>query len=475
MSGRLKYDAIVVGSGPNGFGAAITLADSGHSVLMIESAKTVGGGMRSSELTLPMCIHDVCSAIHPLGLASPFFRSLELAPHGLEWIHSPAPLAHPLDDGTAVMLETSIDATMDNLGQDSQSYGKLMKPMVDNWDNLLEEVLSPLHFPRHPLVLSRFGILASQSAEHLVRSQFKTIRAKALFAGIAGHSTMPMYRPGSAAFGLLLGAAGHTGGWPIVKGGSQKIADALKQYFISREGEIRTGVEVRSLNELPEARAVFLDVTPRQVAIILRKQLSNSYRQKLLKHHYGPGIFKMDWVLDGPIPWKASDCLKAATVHIGGICEEIAEAENSIWQDKHPEKPLVLLAQQSLFDSTRAPSGKQTVWAYCHVPNGSTFDMSGRIEAQIERFAPGFRDRILARSIMNTEAMEADNPNYIGGNINGGVQNPFRLFLKPMGKWRPYTTPVKGVYVCSSSMPPGAGVHGMCGYHAARVALREMF
>lgn len=472
---NFEYDAVVVGSGPNGFAGAITLARSGCSVLMIEAKDIVGGGSRSSELTLPGFVHDICSAIHPLGIASPFFRSLDLASRGLEWIHPPAALAHPLDDGTAVLLERSIDTTAEMLGSDAGSYLKLMKPIASNWDKLIEEVLSPLHFPRHPLALGTFGLKARQSIDHLVRSQFKATRARALLAGIAAHSIMPMDRAGSAAFGLILGAAGHVVGWPMVKGGSQSIAEALKRYLIALGGEIRTGVKVDSLDELPKARVVLLDVTPRQLASIAGDRLPQDYRRRLLEYRYGPGVFKMDWALGGPIPWTAAACLKAATVHVGGTFEEIADAENAIWNGKHPDNPLVILAQQSLFDPTRAPDSKQTAWAYCHVPNGSTVDMSKRIEAQIERFAPGFRQRILARSIMNTEAIEAYNPNYVGGDIAGGVQSLFQMMLRPLGKWRAYGTPVKGIYLCSSSMPPGAGVHGMCGYYAARRALRELF
>jgi len=475
VTDNFEYDAVVVGSGPNGFAGAITMARSGCSVLMIEAKDTVGGGTRSSELTLPGFVHDICSAIHPLGIASPFFRSLDLASRGLEWIHPPAALAHPLDDGTAVLLERSIDTTAEVLGSDASSYLKLMKPIASNWDKLIEEVLSPLHFPRHPLALGTFGLKARQSIDHLVRSQFKATRARALLAGIAAHSIMPMDRAGNAAVGLILGAAGHVVGWPMVKGGSQSIAEALKRYLIALGGEIRTGVKVDSLDELPKARVVLLDVTPRQLASIASDRLPQDYRRRLLEYRYGPGVFKMDWALGGPIPWKAAACLKAATIHVGGTFEEIADAENAIWNGKHPDNPLVILAQQSLFDPTRAPDSKQTAWAYCHVPNGSTVDMSKRIEAQIERFAPGFRQRILARSIMNTEAIEAYNPNYVGGDIAGGFQSPFQMMLRPLGQWRAYTTPVKGIYLCSSSMPPGAGVHGMCGYYAARRALRELF
>jgi phytoene dehydrogenase-like protein len=470
LSGK-KYDAVVVGSGPNGFAAAITLAKYGHSVLMLEANNTVGGGMRSSDLTHSGCIHDVCSAVHPLGIASPFFNSLGLASYGLEWINPPVPLAHPLDDGTAVLLECSLDTTVKNLGADGRAYDKLMRPLVDNWDKLLPEILSPLHFPKHPLALIRFGFMASQSATYMIFKNFITKQAKALFAGMAAHSKMPLDKAGSAAFGLLLGAAGHAAGWPIVKGGSQSIATALQKCFLALGGEVRTGVEVSSLDELPKAKMIILDITPRQLTGIAGNHLLVNQRRRLSQCQYGLGVFKMDWVLDGPVPWKSADCLRAAMVHVGGSFEDIAWAEDEVWNRRHPENPFVLLAQPSLFDATRAPVGKHTVWAYCHVPTGSTFDMSERIEAQIERFAPGFRDRILFRNTMNTAAMEADNPNYVGGDISGGRINLFKLFLMS----KPYSTPIKGVYVCSSSMPPGAGVHGMCGYHAAKKAMREMF
>ena len=470
LSGK-KYDAVVVGSGPNGFAAAITLAKSGYSVLMLEAKDTVGGGMCSSDLTQSGCIHDVCSAVHPLGIASPFFNSLGLASFGLEWINPPVPLAHPLDDGTAVLLERSLDTTIKNLGADGRAYGKMMRPLVDNWEKLLPDILAPLHFPRHPLALSRFGFIAGQSAAYVIFKNFKTKQARALFAGITAHSKIPLDKPGTAAFGLLLGSAAHAVGWPIAKGGSQNIAVALQKCFTALGGEIKTGVEVSSLDELPKTKAVLLDITPKQLEGIAGTNLSVKQRQKLLQHRYGPGVFKMDWILNGPVPWKSADCLRAATAHVGGSFAEIAGAEDEVRRGQHPENPFVLLVQPSLFDSTRAPVGKHIVWAYCHVPNGSTFDMSERIEAQIERFAPGFRDRILFRNKMNTAAMEAENPNYVGGDISGGVRSPFNLFLMP----KPYRTPIKGVYVCSSSTPPGAGVHGMCGYYAAKKAIREMF
>ena len=474
MPVKLEYDAIVVGSGPNGLAAAITLARASRSVLLLEARETVGGGLRSAEITLPGFIHDIGAAVHPMAAASPFFRSLDLSSYGLELVHSPAPLAHPLDDGTAVLLERSIEATADTLGPDSQSYRKLMWPLVKDWEKLMEGILRPLHFPRHPFTLMRFGTLAMQSASKLVRSRFEEDRARALFGGMAAHSILPLDRFAVASFGLVMSATGHAVGWPVVKGGSQRIADAMMQYLVSLGGEVHTGIEVRSLDELPRAKAILLDVAPQQLATIVADRLPFDYGQRLLRHRHGPGVFKMDWALEGPIPWKAPACLQAATVHVGGTFEEIAAAESDVWQGKHPERPLVLLAQQSLFDHTRAPDGKQVAWAYCHVPNGSTFDMSARIESQIERFAPGFRESILARHAMNTADMEAYNPNFVGGDIAGGVQNPIRLLVRPMGQWHAYATPMKGVYLCSSSMPPGAGVHGMCGYHAARRALREV-
>ena len=464
------YDAVVVGSGPNGLAAAITMAQAGRSVLVIEANKTIGGGLRSADLTQTGCIHDICSAAHPLGIASPFFNSLGLASYGLEWLNPLVPLAHPLDDGTAVLLERSLMTTAENLGQDGRSYYRLMRPLVRNWDKVLPDILSPLHFPKHPMALGRFGLMAGQSAGYVIFKNFRTMQARALFAGIAAHSKMPLDKPGSAAFGLLLGAAGHAVGWPIAKGGSQQIAEALRKHFVEMGGEVETGREVHSLAELPKSKIVLLDITPKQLAAISGSRLPENTKKKLSAHRYGPGVFKMDWVLDGAVPWKAQDCLKAATVHVGGTFEEIAGAEDEVWKGEHPSFPFVLLVQPGLFDETRAPKGKQTVWAYCHVPNGSTFDMSERIESQIERFAPGFRSRIRARSMMNTAAMEAENANYVGGDIAGGVRNPFSLFVNP----RPYVTPMKGIYVCSSAMPPGAGVHGMCGYYAAKKAMREM-
>ena len=469
------YDAVVVGSGPNGLAAAITLAQAGLSVIIFEGKETIGGGMRSSELTLPGFIHDICSAIHPLGIGSPFFRSLPLDKHGLEWIQPQAPLAHPFDDGPAAVLERSIDATGRTLDIDAEAYKKLMEPWVINWDKLSSDLLAPLHFPQHPLLMACFGLLAIRSASGLSKSWFKGERASGFFAGLAAHSIMPLDQPLTAAFGLILGTLGHAVGWPLPRGGSQQIANALASYFYSLGGEIVTSAKVESLDSLPPARALLFDVGPRELLRIVGSHFRTDYIQKLESYRYGPGVFKMDWALNHPIPWKALECARAGTVHIGGTLEEIEKSEKEVWDKKHPEKPYVLLAQQSLFDPSRAPVGKHTAWGYCHVPNGSTFDMTKRIEAQIERFAPGFRDCILARSTRSAMELEQYNPNYVGGDINGGVQDIYQLFTRPTARLVPYSTPINGMYICSSSTPPGGGVHGMCGYHAANAALKEIF
>jgi phytoene dehydrogenase-like protein len=473
---RDRYDAVVVGSGPNGLAAAITLARAGRSVLVLEAKETVGGGTRSAELTLPGFVHDVCSAVHPLAVGSPFFKSLPLERFGLDWIHPPASVAHPLDDGTAVIVQRSIEATSETLGVDATAYRRLMKPLVADWDHLAREFLGPLRFPRHPITLARFAPLALLPAATLAKIVFRGERARALFAGMACHSIMPLEQITTAAFGLMLNITAHAVGWPIPKGGSQSIANALAANLKSLGGEIVTGCEVKCLDQLPPQnaphQAVLLDVTPHQLDRIAGDQLPASYRRKLQGYRYGPGVFKIDFALDGPIPWRARDCAQAATVHVGGTLEEIAMSERAVGHGQHPERPFVLVAQSSLFDPTRAPEGKHTVWAYCHVPNGSSIDMSERIIAQIERFAPGFRDRILAQTTRTSQEMERYNPNYIGGDINGGVQDWRQLFTRPVARINPYTTPTKGIYLCSSSTPPGGGVHGMCGYHAAHAVLQ---
>lgn len=471
--GARERDAIVVGSGPNGLAAAIRLAQAGRSVLVLEAEETIGGGLRSAELTLPGFVHDVCSAIHPLALASPFLRTLPLANYGLRWIQPDAPLAHPLDDGPAVMLERSIAATAAGLGADAAAYRTLMDPLVADAERLVGGILGPLQVPRHPLAMARFGLLALLPATRLARSRFTGERAQALFAGMAAHSFLPLEQSVSAAFGLVLGIFGHAVGWPLPAGGSQALADALAAQLRALGGEIRTGARVETLTELSAARAVVCDVTPRQLLQIAGDELPVGYRRRLRRYRYGPGVFKLDLALDGPIPWTAPECLRAGTVHVGGTLAEVAAAEAAVARGEHPERPFVLLAQQSLFDPARAPAGKQTVWAYCHVPNGSTVDMTDRIEAQIERFAPGFRDRILARGVLTPADLERRNANNVGGDINGGAQDLRQLFTRPVARFSPYTTPNPRLFLCSSSTPPGGGVHGMCGYFAARAALKR--
>lgn len=467
-----SWDAVVVGSGPNGLAAAIILARTGLKVLVLEAEETTGGGVRSAALTLPGFVHDICSAVHPLAIASPFFSTLPLAEHGLEWIHPSAPLAHPFDDGTAAVLERSVSATGERLGQDGAVYRKLMMPLVTHWDQLKTEVLGPLRWPRHPLTLARFGLLALRPARRLAETWFTGEPARALFAGMAAHSMLPLDRLPSAAFGLILGIAGHRVGWPIPRGGAQQITEALLSYLRSLGGEVRTGVRVDSLEMLPSARIVLCDVTPRQLLQIAGHRFPSGYRRKLARYRYGVAAFKVDWALSGPIPWTAGACAHAGTVHLGGSLKEIVDAEQAPWQGKAATAPFVLLAQPSLFDATRAPAGKHTAWAYCHVPNGATFDMVEQIEAQIERFAPGFRARILARSVLPPLALERRNANLVGGDINGGVQDLRQIFARPT--LRPYTTPTPGLYLCSASTPPGGGVHGMCGYFAAHTALRDL-
>jgi phytoene dehydrogenase-like protein len=470
----MTYDAVIVGAGPNGLAAGITLARAGRSVVVLEAKETIGGGTRSAELTLPGFVHDICSALHPLGVASPFFRDLPLAHYGLEWVFPPACLAHPLDDGTAVLVEGSVDVTAANLGPDAARYRRLMGPLVAGWQGLLGDLLGPLRIPRHPIVMARFGLAGLPSAATLARTAFRGERARAVFAGMASHAMMPLSAPATAAFGLVLGLVAHAIGWPMARGGSQRIADALGAHLRSLRGEIVTGHTVRSRADLPDARTILFDTSPRQLVQVMGKELPAGYRQALSRFRYGPGVFKADYALDGPIPWRAEECLRAGTVHLGGTLEEIAAAEAATWRGEHPEWPFVLVAQQSLFDPARAPEGRHTAWAYCHVPHGSAEDMTGRLEAQIERFAPGFRDRILARHTHTAADMEAYNPNYIGGDINAGVQDLRQLFTRPVARLNPYTTPVRGLYLCSSSTPPGGGVHGLCGYYAGRTALRRL-
>jgi phytoene dehydrogenase-like protein len=472
--GSPPLGAVVVGSGPNGLAAAVVVAARGHRVLVLEGKETVGGGCRTAELTLPGFRHDVCSAVHPLGATSPLFRSLPLKEHGLTWVHPDVPLAHPLDDGSAVILGRSVDDTAVGLGRDRAAYRRLVAPLAEKWWQLAEDILAPLGVPRHPLVLARFGLAAVRSVRDLVVGHFQGERARALFAGMAAHGALALDRAGTAAFALTLVSAGHAVGWPIAKGGSQAIADALASHLTALGGEIRVGSPVSSSKDLPESRAVLFDVTPRQLLSIVGPALPAWYRSRLRGFRFGPGVFKLDWALGDPIPWKARECARAATVHLGGTFEEIFSSERTVSEGGHPDRPYVLVGQPTLFDPCRAPEGKHTAWAYCHVPHGSRFDMTDRIEDQVDRFAPGFRDCILARSALSPTRLEEHNPNLVGGDISGGVSDLRQIFFRPRLWSRAYEIPGRGWYLCSSSTPPGGGVHGMCGFHAARLALRGL-
>ena len=463
-------DAIVIGSGPNGLAAAIAVAQAGRRVVVYEAAATIGGGARSAELTRPGFVHDVCSAIHPFAVASPFFRTLPLAQHGLSWIEPPSMLAHPFDDGTAAVVERSADRTADALGDDAAAYRALVGRIADDWPRLEGTVLGPFRFPRHPFAAARFGLNALRSAEAVAR-RFSGRDARALFAGIAAHGMLPLDRAPTAGFGLVLGGLAHVAGWVVPRGGAQRISDALAAHLRSLGGEIVTSSPVATIDDLPAARAILCDLSPKPLLRIAGHRFPDGYRRLLERYRYGMGAFKVDWALDAPIPWRASACARAATVHVGGTLDEIAASERDAWTGRISERPFVLLAQPTICDPSRAPAGKHTVWAYCHVPHASTVDMVGPIESQIERFAPGFRDRILARSVMTPADIESRNPNLVGGDIGAGVTDLDQFFSRPT--WRRYSTPVCGLYLCSAATPPGVGVHGMCGYFAAQRALRE--
>lgn len=472
---RARWDAVVVGSGPNGLAAAVTLAREGYAVLVIEAEAEVGGGARSEELTRPGFLHDVCSAVHPLAAASPFFRSLPLDRHGLEWIHPPAPLAHPLKDRPAAVLERSVPATAATLGADGPAYADLMGPLVERWEEIAPLVLGPLRPPRHPLAALRFARLALRSAAGLAGARFVEPAAPALLAGNAAHSTLRLDRPLTAGVAILLGLLGHVVGWPVPRGGAGRITGALASHLTALGGEIRTGWRVESLADLPPARAVLLDVTPRQLLAIAGRALPAPYRRRLAAWRYGPAAFKVDWALDGPVPWTDPACARAGTVHLGGTLEEIAAAEAAVWRGEHPERPFVLLAQPSRFDSSRAPPGRHVVWAYTHVPPGSGVDVADRVEATVERFAPGFRDRVLARSVLGPRDLERHDANLVGGSIGGGIQDIGQTLARPVARPDPWVVPAPGLYLCSSSTPPGGGVHGLCGWYAARTALARTF
>jgi phytoene dehydrogenase-like protein len=468
-------DAVVVGAGPNGLAAAITIARAGRSVVVYEAAPTPGGGCRSAELTLPGFVHDVCSTAQPFGTASPFFRSLDLSRLGVEWAHPPAPLAHVLDGGRAAVLERSVAETATGLGDDDgRAWRRLFGPLAADVHKIAREILGPIvHVPRHPLAAARFGLSAVWPASMLARRRFRGEEARALFAGMAAHSMVPLEKPMTAAFGLALGLFAHGVGWPVARGGSGTIATALVAELERLGGSIVTGHPVASIAELPRARAYLFAVTPRQLVSIAGERLPSRYRRSLERFRYGPGVFKVDWALEGPVPWTADGAQRAGTVHVGGTAEEVARSEADVAAGRHPERPFVLFVQPTVADPTRAPAGKHVGWAYCHVPNGSDLDMTEAIEAQVERFAPGFRDLVLARATHTAAEMQAYNANYVGGDINGGLQDLRQALFRPVPRLDPYATPARGIYLCSSSTPPGGGVHGMSGYHAARSALRR--
>jgi phytoene dehydrogenase-like protein len=469
----MRGKACVIGAGPNGLAAAIVLAQAGFHVDVLEAQAQLGGAARTMELTLPGFKHDFGSAVYPLGAGSPFLSSLPLSEHGLEWIHSPAALAHPLDDGTAVMLEHSLNQTSASLGIDGKAWDQLMRPFVTHWNEFAPQILGPVFFlPRNPLLMARFGMLALQSAQSLAR-RFRDQRTRALFAGLAAHSFLSLDEPLSSAFGILMAVPAHVVGWPIPRGGAQSITEALCGVLATFSSKVSVSSPVQNLAALENYELTLCDLTPRQLLKVGEQRLSGSYKRQLASYQYGAAVFKVDYALNAPIPWKASDCARAATVHLGGSFEQIAESEKSVRSGgQHPDRPFVLLAQPSLFDSSRAPAGKHTAWAYCHVPNGSKVDMLQKLEDQIERFAPGFRDCILARRIFSPADLESMDANLVGGDIGGGVMDLRHFLFRPTRQL--YATSARDVYICSSSTPPGGGVHGMCGYHAAKMALTRL-
>ena len=467
-------DAVVIGSGPNGLAAAIALARAGASVLVVEAEDELGGGTRSAELTLPGFTHDVCSAVHPMAILSPFFRELPLADHGLEWLRPRASVAHPMPDGSAVMLYRSLERTAEGLGEDARAWARLVGPFLADPHGLLADAMGPLRVPDHPLAMLRFGLRGAFSANRLARLRFRGERARALLAGCATHSVLPLTWPLSAAIGVVFAITAHVEDWPVAKGGSRAIPRALASYLRSLGGRIETGRRIERLGQLPDSRVVLFDTSPEQLARIAGEALPAGYRRRLARYRYGPGVFKVDWALDGPIPWRDPACREASTVHVGGTLGELCASERDMYRGRHSERPFLILCQQSEVDTTRAPEGRHTGNAYCHDPHGSTVDRSEAIERQVERFAPGFRDRILARHVMNTADFERYNPNYRGGAISGGVAAAFQLWNRPVTRLDPYSTPNPRLFICSAATPPGGGVHGQCGYWAARSALKRL-
>ena len=465
-------DAVVVGSGPNGLAAAITLARAGVSVLVLEAEATIGGGARSAELTLPGFVHDLCSAIHPFAYASPFFRTLPLEKFGLRWLHSPAPLAHPFDDGSAAVVQQSLELTCAQLPEDGDAYGALLAPACKAWEAILSAEWSGKLLPRI-LAAGRTSFNGLRSATGFARRHFRRAATQAIFAGMAAHSALPLEKRGTAGIALALLTVAHVGGWPFPRGGAQRIADSLSAYLRTLGGHVETNCRVRDLRELLSFGAVLLDLTPRQVLAVAEPLLPSTYASLLHRYRYGMAAFKMDWALSSPVPWRSAELKAAATIHLGGTLEEIAAAERAPWAGAVSDRPFMIVAQPSTFDSSRAPEGKHTLWAYCHVPHASEIDMADRMEAQIERFAPGFRDCILARSIMPPRALEMHNANLVGGDFSGGVQDLCQSVSRPT--FRYWRTPLRNLYICSASTPPGPGVHGLCGHLAARAALRRSF
>jgi phytoene dehydrogenase-like protein len=473
MTSTATKRASIVGAGPNGLAAAVVLAERGLHVDIFEAEPEVGGAARTLPLTLPGFHHDFGSAVHPMAAGSPFFRSLPLEQCGLEWIHSPSPLAHPLDDGTAIMLERDWSAANDAFGGDAKAWRELIGPLADNWTELSPEILGPVPLiPKHPFKMARFGLLGVPSAQTIAKRYFTSQRTKALFAGLAAHSFLRMDEPLSAAIAIIFGATAHAVGWPIPRHGSQAITDALSKHLSKFDVTIKTSTRIESLSQLEKSDLTCCDVTPHQLLRIAKGKFTPTFERLLSRYRYGPGVFKVDYALSSPIPWKATECARAATVHVGGSFQDIAASEAAVQSGKPAERPFILLSQPSLFDPTRAPAGQHVAWAYCHVPNGSAFDMLDRLENQIERFAPGFRDCVIARTIFSPAQLEQRDANLIGGDVNGGLLDIRQFLFRPT--WRHYGTSARDVFLCSSSTPPGGGVHGMCGYHAAQMAIKKL-